>query len=875
MVPGGPGRTRRAPDRRRPPTTTAAARTAPGPCRTTGYRVPVTPLQVTYLVLVLAATVVGVAVFASGVARIVATIRIGRPLPGRWRPVGPRLATLLREVVFQLRFQGRVWVGIAHWAVMVSFPVLFLTLVSGYGQVADPSYSLPVIGHLPPVEWLTEGVAWASLVGIVYLIALRQVVRPRRGEGAAERRSSRFFGSSQPQAVFVEATVLLVVAAVLVLRGLEYALAARTGSPVASAWHFPLTAWYGSAWAGAGTTSLETAVVLTATVKILGSMAWFVVVGVQPTMGVAWHRFLALVNVYARRRPSGGPALGPLTPMRAPDGSPLDLVAIEELPDDARLGVGAVEDLTWKGLLDVATCTECGRCQEQCPAWATGKPLSPKLLVLALRDQAAATAPYVRAARAAGSAGAAGAAAGAARPSASSRSSAASRTSGSSAASAADTTPAVHRTADGRYPTVTDPHLGMDLVGSGVIDPDVLWSCTMCGACVQQCPVDIEHVDTIADLRRYQVLMESAFPAELTGTFTKLERRGNPWGMPARGRLDWAKGLPFEVSVVGVDVESAAEVEYLFWVGCAGAYEDRAKRTTRAVAELLHIAGVSFAVLGEGESCTGDPARRAGNELLFQTLAAQNVETLAEAKATKVVVTCAHCFNTLAREYPQAGGRYEVVHHTELLNRLVAEGRLTPVDRSAGDEAAAPAAASASSPAAGSSLPTAPATSGSTHAPLRITYHDPCFLGRHNQVYAPPRELIAAIPGVELAEMPRSGSTSFCCGAGGARMWMEETIGTRIGTARAEEAVATGADAIATACPYCTVMLSDGVAAVASSAASTTSSGGPTPGTADPSGTPAGAYGQGSAGRPAAVGVPEVADIAVLLLERIRPASTD
>ena len=434
--------------------------------------------------------------------------------------------------------------------------------------------------------------------------------------------------------------------------------------------------------------------------------------------------------------------------------------------------------------------------------------------MLALRDQAAATAPYVQAARAGSS--------------------------GTSHASAADAAPAVHRTADGRYPTVTDPHLGMDLVGSGVIDPDVLWSCTMCGACVQQCPVDIEHVDTIADLRRYQVLMESAFPTELTGTFTKLERRGNPWGMPARGRLDWAKGLPFEVPVVGADVESAADVEYLFWVGCAGAYEERAKRTTRAVAELLHTAEVSFAVLGEGETCTGDPARRAGNELLFQTLAAQNVETLTEAKATKIVVTCAHCFNTLAREYPQLGGRYEVVHHTELLNRLVAEGRLTPVEPSA-DEGSAAAAAGATEATAG------PATGGPARAPLRVTYHDPCFLGRHNQVYAPPRELIAAIPGVELAEMPRSGSTSFCCGAGGARMWMEETIGTRIGTARAEEAIATGADAIATACPYCTVMLSDGVAAAASAASVGAST----------------------------VGVPEVADIAVLLLERVRPASTD
>lgn len=735
-------------------------------------------LQVACLVLVVAATVVGVGFFARGVWRITATVRAGRLLAGRWRPVGPRLASMFREALGHEKFRHNPHVRIAHWTVMVSFPVLLITLVDGYGQVVEPRWTVPALGHFPPLEWLIEAIAWLSLVGIVWLIVTRQVVRPKAADDERRRRASRFFGSSQGQAYVVEATVLVVVLAVLALRGLTYALAVRDGDGTLASWHhFPLTGWYGSAWSSAATGALEATVVVVAAVKILCSMAWFVVVGTQPTMGVAWHRFLAVLTLYTKRYPGRTASLGPAEPVRDGVGEPVDLTALDELPEDLVLGAGTAAELTWRAALDAATCTECGRCQAVCPAWATDKPLSPKLLMLALRDAAAS--PTER----------------------------------------------------------TEPLV------PGVIEPDVLWACTTCGACVQECPVDIEHVDTILDLRRHEVLAASSFPRELTKAFSGMERQGNPWGSPARKRLDWTKGLDFPVPVVGADVASLAEVDYLFWVGCAGAYDERAGRTTRAVAELMHAAGVTFAVLGEAEQCTGDSARRAGNELLFQQMAAGNIETLNGVGARRIVVTCAHCFNTIAREYPALGGTYEVVHHTELLNTLVAEGRLVP-------------------------LP--------TDDERVVTYHDPCYLGRHNEIYAPPRELLAAA-GIVVTEMPRNGADAFCCGGGGARAWMEESIGTRIGTTRAAEALATGAAAVATACPFCTTMLTDGVAACGAPGPSGAGSSGasrapravgPVP-VAPPTARPTSPATPGAAPAAAAVGVPEVADIAVLLRDRL------
>jgi Fe-S oxidoreductase len=733
-------------------------------------------MQVVAIVLALAATAAGVALLGRTAAGFVAVTRLGQPDPNRTGQPGRRTLTLLREFLGHTRMARLPVVAVAHWFVMVSFGVLFFSLFNAYGQLFDPHWILPVLGHFLPFEWLGELVAWASLSGIIALIAIRQRQHPRRAAGEHGRRS-RFFGSTWWQAYYVEATILGVVLCVLVLRGLEYAIGRTDGEGWATAWHFPTTAWLGALFSGATVPALEAAILAVATVKILISMAWAITIGLQPTMGVAWHRFLAFVNIWAKRHPDGRTSLGEAQPITVA-GKPVDFQNIDELDEDAALGVGKVEDFTWKGLLDFSTCTECGRCQSQCPAWNTDKPLSPKLLVMGLRDHAYAKAPYLQAL------------ADGVEPDPDEF---------DQRVRDAHERPLVGATGyEARGPLAAynpDGYDGTSAAELGVIDPDVLWSCTTCGACVEQCPVDIEHVDHILDMRRHQVLLESAFPTELGGLFRNLENNANPWGMSPRTRLDWAKGLPFEVKQLGQDVESLTEVEYLFWVGCAGAFEDRAKKTTRAVAELLHTAGVDFAVLGDGEGCTGDPARRAGNEFLFQMLAQANVEALNEAGATKIVVTCAHCFNTLSREYPQLGGRYQVVHHTQLLNTLVREKRLVPM-----------------APTSGNGIPGSgdAATNGAGTA---VTYHDPCYLGRHNGVYAPPRELIAAVPGMDLREMPRTKDRSFCCGAGGARMWMEETLGTRININRTAEAVATGADKIAIGCPFCRVMLSDGLAA--------------------------------------------------------------
>jgi Fe-S oxidoreductase len=647
----------------------------------------------------------------------------GQPAPERVeyarRHAVSDIKAQLTEVLGQRKLLKWTVPGVAHALTFWGFIVLLLTIIEAYGDLFSRTFAIPGIGHWAFIGFIEDFFAVAVLAALGTFTVIRLRASPRR-----IGRRSRFAGSHLDAAWLTLGMIFLVIATLLIYRGAQQ----NTGTfPYPHAWAF--ASWLvGKALhpLGYGVNSvLEATFILAQLAVVLGFLVFV-------TYSKHLHIFLAPLNVAFSRRPDG---LGPLEPMRS-GGKVLDFEEAD--PDADVFGLGAIEDFSWKGLLDMATCTECGRCQSQCPAWATGKPLSPKQVILDLRDHAFAKAPYLLAGE------------------------------------------------DGRagLPAAVLAEAERPLVGTkeanGVIDPDVLWSCTNCGACVNECPVDIEHIDHIDGMRRHQVLVESAFPAEAQQMLNNLERRGNPWGLAEGKRLEWIGELDFEVPVIDGAIPN--DTEYLYWVGCAGALEDRARKATKAIAELLHIAGVKFAVLGPMETCTGDPARRLGNEFVFQMLAQQNVQTLNDAGVTagsgkKVIASCPHCFNTISREYPQLGGNYEVIHHTQLLARLVADGRLTPV----------------------------------TPVSEKITYHDPCFLGRHNKVYTPPREIIDAVPGTRAEEMHRCKGKGFCCGAGGARMWLEERIGTRINENRIEEALALDPDTVSTACPYCMVMLGDAV----------------------------------------------------------------
>ncbi|MGZ4273415.1 MAG: (Fe-S)-binding protein [Solirubrobacteraceae bacterium] len=639
-----------------------------------------------------------VSLFAVRVRFLVALLGAGAPLErtgDRPRRAGHE-ATI---VLGQRKLLQRIGPGLIHAFIFWGFLVLGPTIIVAMIGVVDKHATFPWLGHQGWYAFLVDLFAVLVLIGVVSALWIRKVQRPRR-----------FEGSHLGEADLILALIATIATTLLLWHATRIALGLNEW-PASSA---PVSNLLSKLFADDGLTRvLERVFVWAHVITILAFLAYL-------PRSKHLHIASAAFNVWYGRTGPGGR----LEPLRFDD---------PDIPEeDIRFGAGTAADLTWKEMLDTFSCTECGRCQDACPAFATGKVLSPKLLIMGLRDQVFSDGGAIVRARAGG------------------------------AADGGDGSPA------------GGGGVGLDLVSlvPNAVPEESVWDCVTCGACVQACPVSIEHVDHIVDLRRHLVMVESSFPSEAEPMLRDVERASNPWGKAQSERADWADGLGVRILEPG---DTAPE--YLYWVGCASSFDERARTTAESTVKLLQRAGVDFAILGAREACTGDPARRIGNEYVFQAFAEQNVATLNEAGVTKIIANCPHCFNTLGNEYPDFGGNYEVIHHSELLSRLVADGRLAP----------------------------------KRSQELSVTYHDSCYLARHNDVLDAPRDLVGAV-GTPV-EMARSGKQTFCCGAGGAHMWMEERA-SAINENRVREAADTGAGTLAVACPYCTVMLDDGVQSV-------------------------------------------------------------
>ena len=589
-------------------------------------------------------------------------LRSGKPV-ARFDNVPARARAEATVVIGQSKLLQRLLPGLMHAAIFWGFLVLLPTIVIAMIGAVDAHSTLPWLGAQGWYALVVDVFAVLVLMGVITAFVIRKIQRP-----------ARFQGSHLGEADLILALIAGIVCTLLLWHASQIALRLNDypaqWAPISSAL---------SQLVAPAAPALERVAVWTHVLIILSFLVYL-------PYSKHLHILVAAINVYFGRTRSRGRI------------EPIDF---EEPEAEVRFGSARAADMTWKQMLDTMSCTECGRCQDVCPAYATGKALSPKLLIMAMRDHLV---------------------------------------SGATTA----------------------------IVPNAVSD-DIVWDCVTCGACVRECPVGIEHIDHVIDLRRNLVMVESRFPEEAGTMLRDVDRTSNPWGKPQADRLQWAEGLGVRVLQPG---ERPPEV--LFWVGCAPAFDERARRAAISTAKLLQMAGVDFAILGQRESCTGDPARRMGDEYTFQRLAGENVATLNGAGVKTIVTTCPHCFNTLGNEYADFGGTYEVVHHTQFLADLVHQGKLSPMP-----------------------------------SERTITYHDSCYLARHNDVREAPRELVSAVG--QAVEMPRNRERTFCCGAGGARMWMEEKRGRPINQERVREAVETGAETLAVACPFCTVMLDDGV----------------------------------------------------------------